>query len=487
MVKTPRRGASVVPGSVREVVARPATQRKGGNAKKVAGKVLSTAARAGGIALGSALGMPIAGAAAGEGVGYIIDKIFGSGAYRVSSNSIAMGTAKATFSSSEAGIRITNREYVGTVTSGTIAGGAAATSFNVGALSLNPGNSGAFPWLSGIAKGNFTTYRWHGLVFQYIPSSGLAVAGTNPALGTVMGAVGYDPNGDAPTEKSEMLHYEHSFESTPDVEQVFPVECAVRETPLPLKFIAQNSPDGTYDPRLTDQGIFYLATQGQQLGSAMLGDLWVTYDVLLCEPKEDVATNAEGMYNANASPTRVFANASFDPAVTYTVQDGIVASNNLLTFNVPFEGLMMISYSAAASALNVSGITHTEGSVGAVITQVFEVAANAGVSAFFLRQQRGSTALFAFGAAPAAFVTRVYFCEFPYGTQYWPLVKAPANHDPQKHKKSPYKYKTFKGPSPLQTLQNQVDSLTTQLQDLSILRPASGRAPSEASNGWFKA
>ena len=54
------------------------------------------------------------------------------------------------------------------------------TTFTVaGSYPINPGMAQTFPWLSDIAK-NFQQYRIRGMVFHYVPTSGM-VTGSSPA------------------------------------------------------------------------------------------------------------------------------------------------------------------------------------------------------------------------------------------------------------------------------------------------------------------
>ena len=156
----------------------------------------------GGSAIGGYFGNAATGGAVGTSLGAAISKWLGAGDYTVDTNSVVKSSLRAASSipmmhKDGQNVIVRHREFIGTVTS--------TTNFAVWrTLSLNPGNKETFPWLSGIAK-NFQEYKFKGLVFHYIPTSGNAVSGTSPALGSVMFQTSYRVTDDPPAAKAEMM------------------------------------------------------------------------------------------------------------------------------------------------------------------------------------------------------------------------------------------------------------------------------------------
>lgn len=215
--------------------------------------------------------------------------IKGHGDYVLSGNSIGGAGGGAVlagevpkFSSTAAGtIRVSHKEYIGEVST-------AGTAFaNQRVLALNPGISETFPWLSTIAA-NFEEYEFKGLTFCFVSESADALNSTNTALGSVMMATQYNANLPALQSKEAMLQYEFSNTGRPSASMIHAVECARPRTVLPEMYIRTGvvSQDLTkpQDYRFYDWGTFQIATQGQQ-APCVIGELWVTYDVILRKPR----------------------------------------------------------------------------------------------------------------------------------------------------------------------------------------------------------
>lgn len=206
-----------------------------------------------------------------------ISWITGRGDYKVSSNSLVESGAPPSFIRDGSGFRVRHREYIRDVVS-------PGAGFNNYPLPINPGLPETFPWLSSIAA-NFEEYELHGLVFEFRTLSAVAVSSTNTALGAVVLATNYDPYDPAFQNKQQMEAYEFSCSGPPCHSLLHPVECAPRQTATPIKYVRTNGlvvPGG--DLRLYDQGLFQIATVGQQAASN-IGELWVSYDVKFLKPK----------------------------------------------------------------------------------------------------------------------------------------------------------------------------------------------------------
>jgi hypothetical protein len=138
-----------------------------------------------------------------------------------------------------------------------------------------------FPFLSQLAQ-NFTLYEFQGLLFEYVPTSGEYGASASNALGKVIMATQYDP--DAPSFNSTiaMSNYDYAISVKPSECAVHGVENHPNQRPLGMQYVRSGT--STKDLAFTDIGNFQIATEGIAFagaGTAILGELWVTYKVKL--------------------------------------------------------------------------------------------------------------------------------------------------------------------------------------------------------------
>lgn len=170
---------------------------------------------------------------------------------------------------------------------------------------LNPGCSATFPWLSRVAA-QFQEYRFMGLVFQFVSCSANALSSTNTSLGTVIMGTNYNSNQSAFVRKQQMENSSYVNSARPASSQMHGIECDPSQNPLPLAYIRDNyipitavSPANpnpiVNDLRMSDQGLFQIATIGCQADRINLGELWVEYDVLLVKPELDTSFFAGGL------------------------------------------------------------------------------------------------------------------------------------------------------------------------------------------------
>ena len=248
-----------------------------------------------GGSIGSMVGTPGAGATAGSALGAALSKWLGSGDYTVSSNSIVQRVARGSdaipgMHSNGQTVLIRHKEYLGEIRG--------SQTFAVQRqLDINPGNTQVFPWLSSIAA-QFQEYRLKGMVYHYVPSSGNAVSSTNPALGTVMMQTSYRSNDSTPVSKVELLNEYWASESIPSEPFCHPIECDPKENPFNVQYVRTGSVPTGDSVLLYDLGRTYIATSGQQVDGAVLGDLWVTYEVELKKPM--VESNVTGKHESRS-------------------------------------------------------------------------------------------------------------------------------------------------------------------------------------------
>lgn len=279
-----------------------------------------------------------------------LGSITGMGAYKVNSNSLLSSSGPPVFGNRGGGIRVQHREFLADI-SGSVA-------FAIANYYLNPGLAQTFPWLSNIAY-NYEQYRFHGLIFEFKTTSATAVSSTNTALGTVVMATDYDDLDAGFTTKQQMEAYEFSVSSVPSSSVIHPVECSPRETPLPKLWVRTGAYSNytTVDPRLYDLGNFQIATVGMQ-AAAVVGELWVSYDVEFYKPKLITPFNGEVLSysaygQANTGSALMYA-PTVSPLSTLPVTlTGLVGNAyTTLTFPNPGQYLVLASAGAATSVSN---------------------------------------------------------------------------------------------------------------------------------------
>lgn len=228
-------------------------------------------------AIGGALGFSgagIPGAAAGITAGGLFNKIAGLGAY---SGALSTGSQVPYMHSNATGIRVVHQEFITDVSSSVL--------FTLASYYVNPGIAATFPWLSNLAA-NFENYKFKGLAFYFKSTSADALNSTNTALGTVVTAADYNAGSPTPINKQQLEQAMWSTSAKPSQSFLAPIECDQKDNALGTMYIrnaAAGSPATGMDLRFTDLCRFDFATVGSQ-AAAVVGELWVTYDVILSKP-----------------------------------------------------------------------------------------------------------------------------------------------------------------------------------------------------------
>jgi len=259
------------------VVAKTAPQRK--QKKKAAPRVntVGKLLRAGGALLGGAIAGP-SGAMIGQQMGGVVSRLFGSGAYKVRSNTLMMGNSAPTFARRGEGGRVivTHREYIGDISG--------STAFATASFNINPGLPATFPWFSSLAR-MYQKWRALGMVWYFKSTSATALNSTNTALGTVIMATQYDSTQPVFTNKLQMENYEFSDSVAPCNSGAHFIECSPATLPVSEMYIRSGALPAGGDIRFNDLGVFTIATVGMQ-AAAVIGELWCAYEIELSEPKE---------------------------------------------------------------------------------------------------------------------------------------------------------------------------------------------------------
>nr|UNI73868.1 MAG: coat protein [brine shrimp noda-like virus 2] len=309
----------------------------------------------GGTALGTMVGAPTLGGAAGNQIAAALSRWLGAGDYTVGTNSIVhrMRTASSipAMHSTNQTVVVRHKEYVGEIKG--------STGFAVrDSLVLNPGNRRTFPWLSGIAR-NYQEYSFKGIVFHYIPTSGTAVSGSNPSLGSVMMQTSYRSNDVIPASKAELLNEYCSNEACPADAFVHPIECDPAENPFNVQYVRTGALPASDSQLMYDLGQTHVAVSGQLESDHVIGDLWVTYEVELKKPilaSNVTSKNLSAYYtNSLATSSSLFSGAVL--ALGSNVELGL--SGNTITFPKGSAGHWQISILITAdttfSAVNTWG------------------------------------------------------------------------------------------------------------------------------------
>jgi hypothetical protein len=177
--------------------------------------------------------------------------------------------------------RIAHREYIGDVLSSTAA-------FTPLSFPLNPGMKETFPWLNQVAA-NYTQYQFLGLVFEFV-SEGSEY--TNSAgLGYVAMSSQYDPGATPFVDKRSMLNAQFADAAKPSKSFQQWIECSPSRVADPRRNIrcAINPPNTSITDY--DIGTTTLAVGGNVAAGAVIGEFWVSYDVLLYVPRSQGFVN----------------------------------------------------------------------------------------------------------------------------------------------------------------------------------------------------
>jgi len=318
------------------------------------GRAFTQNRRAYAPAIGGALGFAaggIPGAMAGIGAGTAFNKAAGFGAYAVSSNTLYTGDTVPEMHGSGDQVRIKHREYIGDLTSSTL--------FSLQSYPVNPGQYKTFPWLSTIATA-FEQYKFEGLLFLFRSTSADALNSTNTALGTVIMAADYNSASPDFISKIQMEQSQWCVSAKPSESQVAPIECAPQLNTVSTLYVRNGGlPEGT-DIRLYDLCKFEVASVGSQ-AAANIGELWVTYDVVLSKPVLNYGSPS-AVYSAHYRTTGAVAASPLGTARTLMYDNmNLTITDTAITIPAYVQGKFSLDFSwiGAAGATAISAVTLT--------------------------------------------------------------------------------------------------------------------------------
>lgn len=313
------------------------------------GKIFRGLGSVGGATLGSLIGAPHAGAAAGRDLAGQLSTWLGAGDYELKSNSLvdrfkSNGQIPAMHSSGQSVI-IRHKEYIADVKTSSSANTLQTTSYNI-----NPGLSTTFPWLSSIAQ-NFQEYSFKGLIFEYVSTSADALNSTNTALGTVMMYTNYRGTQATFNNKQQILNEYFSSDDKPSVSFCHPIECDPKENPYQIQYVRGAGVPSGEDTKTYDLGLFNIATTGMQGTSVVVGELWCTYEVELKKPI-DISGIAQystyfHVYNTAGISTSNYFGTS---PITQYGTDSLTVTGNSVTFPIGTYGRFFYWYEVVGTS-----------------------------------------------------------------------------------------------------------------------------------------
>jgi len=323
--------------------------RRRGNPERQS-TIFSPAGRYLGGLAGGFLGGP-AGAAIGSSLGStagsLISKITGFGSYRVNKNTIFADSIPQFQSRlGDGSIRIRHKEFISDVISSSTPG-----LFNPVQFAVSASDANTFPYLSQLAV-NFEEFAFEGLVFEYVTSSGSL--STTGQLGTCVGAMQFNSLAAPYVNKQQMEASTFGQSTVASQSCLFPIECDALQTPS--NGIFYNSRPGIVptnnDKRWNQLGNFTFATVGMPAASETVGELYVSYDVLLMKPI--LIQNSGCQADHYTATTAISGGTPYwgtDYALTsgsdnFTTLDGV----DVVTIDPSFFGKIAVSFSWTGAA-----------------------------------------------------------------------------------------------------------------------------------------
>jgi len=312
-------------------------------------------------------------------------KIFGSGAYKLQTNSLMQsigGNQVPVMHSESESVRICHREYIGDISS--------TSAFTISEYPINPGLAATFPFLAAVSQ-NFQEYRFKGLIFEFKTTSATAVASTNTALGSIMLAAQYRADAPTFTNKKELLNEMWATDTVPSQSVILPIECAPMETPLGIQYIRSGTQTG--DLKFYDLGRLFVASSGSQ-ATSVAGELWASYDVELFKPQ----INEPGVSPFEIGSSHFRLTGVTNGLLLGTLQLPVVNELNITTtsttLTIPY-GTYLITYNVVGDATTMtSGSGFFVATGGAVLLDVYQ----AGTTSTNYSANTGATLVTAFVA-----------------------------------------------------------------------------------------
>lgn len=214
----------------------------------------------------------------------------GRGDYGLVTNSLVTGTGSdvvPSFGPSTDSITITNKEYMRDVFCPLT-----LNAFQIAdTIQLNPGLGESFPSLSQIAM-NYEEYEFIQLAITFKSTIDQSLA-TNGQSGQIALTTSYNPDSDPFGSKQEMMSYSGGMSCKTNQSMIHGIECdPAKNSGSAGKFVRPGFVSAV-DLKNYDLGTTYLSVLDapQQFLGVTLGELWISYTVVLRKPKLTVGEN----------------------------------------------------------------------------------------------------------------------------------------------------------------------------------------------------
>lgn len=291
------------------------------------------------------------GRVAGTAAQYFFDKITGRGAYTVRKNEVLTDTGPPQFSSTGDGLVVSHREFITNISGN-------STFVIPFRQALNPGNAELNPWASGIAQ-MFEEWRALGWVISTKPTTGMAVASTNAAMGVVVIATDYDVLNPPFASRQEMEAYEFSTSAVSYQPQTHPIECEMKRNVMGNLFVRSSGeiPSGS-DSRFYDLGMLNIGVEGQQ-STNVITEVWGSYKFQFRKPRLPLYnTPSYTHFTANPAGSAAFGFLGGTSGLLATARSnlrgviaGVLLDGSLPTFFLTRPGSYLIMFWCGGTAM----------------------------------------------------------------------------------------------------------------------------------------
>lgn len=320
--------------------------------------------------------------------GKLLPKVLGLGSYRSSdkykrNSFLGMGLMPPAVATSKIkSTVITHKEYITDVKASTHSNTNLVSGTNMFRFPIQPADPTTFPWLATVAQ-NYQEYRILGMVFEFKSTCGSAISSTNNSMGSVLMSTQYRAGAQPFLNKQQMDNEQYSSDTVPWVNACHFIECAPHESPLTTLYVRSGDTGTNESIEQFDLGTFTIATCGQQSDVAVLGELWVSYQIELLKPQLATASSADGpsiltfhmdsgLYT-NASP---FLGAATDPgsnivatatANSITMAGNQFNNNSILMLVLLINGTSVTTAPPGFSVINIGPHTDINGGLSSSV------------------------------------------------------------------------------------------------------------------------
>ena len=241
---------------------------------------------------------------------------------------------------------------------------APSTPFNVQSFPLNPGLERSFPWLSQIAQ-NYDEYEFQQLVFSYRSTVTDIGSSTTGQCGTVLMATAYDPAAAPFGDKMQMMAYDGAMSCKTTESMMHGVECdPSKNSGSAGKYTRAFGLDSSKDIKDYDHGLFQFAVSNAPANYAnnAIGELWVSYTVVLRKPKFFVSRGlgiSRDLYVASDGFTGGFpfgTSSTILRAMSNNINTQLSFTTNFVTITFPadYAGVVQITYRIDGTGMTIT-------------------------------------------------------------------------------------------------------------------------------------